>query len=77
MVGISTGDGQTSESSLKNTMDDLIRELESTEEGSRSDSAIIKLKVENRDPLFVANVGDYHSGLAKTDSARWFQVGKN
>ncbi|KAG8484203.1 hypothetical protein CXB51_022736 [Gossypium anomalum] len=77
MVGISTGDGQMSESSLNNTMDDLIRELESTEEGSRSDSEINKLKVENRDPLFVANVGDYHSGLAKTDSARWFQVGKN
>ncbi|TYI11498.1 hypothetical protein ES332_A09G211400v1 [Gossypium tomentosum] len=60
MVGISTGDGQMSESSLNNTMDDLIRELESTEEGSRSDSEINKLKVENRDPLFVANVGDYH-----------------
>ncbi|KAB2066924.1 hypothetical protein ES319_A09G192100v1 [Gossypium barbadense] len=60
MVGISTGDGQMSESSLNNTMDDLIRELESTDEGSRSDSEINKLKVENRDPLFVANVGDYH-----------------
>ncbi|XWS50439.1 hypothetical protein CRYUN_Cryun12cG0087800 [Craigia yunnanensis] len=70
MVGISTGDGQMSKFSLKKTMEDLTRELERTDQGKSTGSDINELKVEDRDPLFVANVGDYYSGLAKTGSAR-------
>ncbi|XVF50895.1 hypothetical protein PTKIN_Ptkin04bG0140000 [Pterospermum kingtungense] len=77
MVGISTGDGQVSKSSLKKTMEDLTRELERTDEGNSTGSDINELKVEDRDPLFVANVGDYYSGLAKTGSARWIRGGNN
>ncbi|KAK6262393.1 hypothetical protein QUC31_008209 [Theobroma cacao] len=77
MVGISAGDGQMSKSSLKKTMEDLTRELERTDQGNATDSDSDDLKVEERDPLFVANVGDYYSGLAKTGSARWVRGGNN
>ncbi|XVF09955.1 hypothetical protein REPUB_Repub07fG0142000 [Reevesia pubescens] len=77
MVGISTGDGQMSKSSLKKTMEDLTRELERTDQGNTTASDINEIKVEDRDPLFVANVGDYYSGLAKTGSARWIRGGNN
>ncbi|KAB2005114.1 hypothetical protein ES319_D11G247400v1 [Gossypium barbadense] len=77
MVGISTGDGQMSKSSLKKTMEDLTRELENTDQGNSTGSDVNELRVEDRDPLFVANVGDYYSGLAKTGSARWIRGGNN
>ncbi|XP_022723982.1 uncharacterized protein LOC111280775 [Durio zibethinus] len=77
MVGISTGDGQMSKSSLKKTMEDLTRELERTDQENGTGSDINELKIEDRDPLFVANVGDYYSGLAKTSSARWIRGGNN
>ncbi|KAL4363159.1 hypothetical protein GQ457_04G013290 [Hibiscus cannabinus] len=82
MVGISTGDGQMSKSSLKKTMEDLTRELEKTDEGNGSSNDVNELEVEDRDPLFVANVGDYYPGLAKTGSAktgsaRWIRGGNN
>ena len=77
MVGITTGDGQMSKSSLKKTMEDLTRELERTDQGNSTGSDTNELKVEDRDPLFVANVGDYYSGLAKTGSARWIRGGNN
>ncbi|TYJ10955.1 hypothetical protein E1A91_A11G243100v1 [Gossypium mustelinum] len=77
MVGISTGDGQMSKSSLKKTMEDLTRELENTDQGNSTGSVVNELRVEDRDPLFVANVGDYYSGLAKTGSARWIRGGNN
>ncbi|KAJ6332357.1 hypothetical protein OIU76_010691 [Salix suchowensis] len=64
MVGVSTGGaGQLSKSSLKKTMEDLTKELEQTDEAN--DSAISnsssEFKINDRDPLFVANVGDYYS----------------
>ncbi|OMO86970.1 Tic22-like protein [Corchorus capsularis] len=77
MVGISTGDGQVSRSSLKKSMEDLTKELEKTEQGNTTGGDNNELKVEDRDPLFVANVGDYYSGLAKTGSARWVRGGNN
>lgn len=77
MVGISTGEaGQMSKANLKKTMEDLTKELErndhgngSNPDGSTSDDD--ESKVEERDPLFVANVGDYYSGLSKSGSTRW------
>ncbi|KXG31523.1 uncharacterized protein LOC8079474 isoform X2 [Sorghum bicolor] len=61
MVGISMGDGaQMSKANLKKTMEDLTKELEQTsEENMFSD---------DKDPLFVANVGDY-SRITKISSA--------
>ncbi|KAJ6363741.1 hypothetical protein OIU78_003830 [Salix suchowensis] len=57
------GAGQLSKSSLKKTMEDLTKELEQTDEAN--DSAISnsssEFKINDRDPLFVANVGDYYS----------------
>uniref|UniRef100_A0A2N9FDN7 Tic22-like family protein n=2 Tax=Fagus sylvatica TaxID=28930 RepID=A0A2N9FDN7_FAGSY len=76
MVGISTGEaGQMSKASIKKTMEDLTKELEQTDQGSAIGSSN-EFKNEDRDPLFVANVGDYYSGLAKTGSARWIR-GRN
>ena len=76
MVGISTGEaGQMSKASIKKTMEDLTKELEQTDQGSAIGSTN-EFKNEDRDPLFVANVGDYYSGLAKTGSARWIR-GRN
>ncbi|XP_077227805.1 tic22-like family protein [Tasmannia lanceolata] len=62
MVGISTTEagGQMSRASLKKTMENLTRELEQTSESSQPN--------EDKDPLFVANVGDY-SGITKTSTA--------
>ncbi|KAF5743496.1 hypothetical protein HS088_TW08G00080 [Tripterygium wilfordii] len=82
MVGISTGEvGQMSKASLKKTMEDLTRELEQTEQGSSSDeSSGNEYKIEDRDPLFVANVGDYYSRMgrmAKAGSARWVGQGND
>ncbi|XP_010546037.1 PREDICTED: uncharacterized protein LOC104818243 [Tarenaya hassleriana] len=75
MVGISTGEaGQVSKASLKKTMENLTRDLEQTEQGNddlKSD------ETEERDPLFVANVGDYYSGLGKAGSGRWTRRGSN
>ncbi|XP_044504487.1 uncharacterized protein LOC123224826 [Mangifera indica] len=76
MVGISTGEaGQMSKSSLKKTMDNLTRELEQTDQGNATTGSSNELKMEDRDPLFVANVGDYYSSLAKTRSAARFVRG--
>ena len=77
MVGISTGEaGQMTKASLKKTMEDLTKELEQTEQGNATGSNINEIKIEDRDPLFVANVGDYYSGMAKTGSPRWVR-GRN
>ncbi|TVU22960.1 hypothetical protein EJB05_32683, partial [Eragrostis curvula] len=52
MVGISMGEGgQMSKASFKKTMDDLTKELEQSGEKATFS--------EEKDPLFVANVGDY------------------
>ncbi|XP_010261383.1 PREDICTED: uncharacterized protein LOC104600228 isoform X2 [Nelumbo nucifera] len=77
MVGISTGEGgQMSRASLKKTMEDLTRELEQTNQRSNSTSSTEHCN-EDRDPLFVANVGDYYSSMAKTGSARWVRAGNS
>ncbi|KAJ6752618.1 hypothetical protein OIU74_027441 [Salix koriyanagi] len=73
MVGVSTGDaGQLSKSSLKKTMEDLTKELEQTDEANDSfiSNSSSEFKINDRDPLFVANVGDYYSGMAKTGTSR-------
>ncbi|XP_043813569.1 uncharacterized protein LOC110617603 isoform X2 [Manihot esculenta] len=78
MVGISTGEaGQMSKASLKKTMEDLTRELEQTdrENATGSSSNSNELENEYRDPLFVANVGDYYSGMSRTNSSRWVRGG--
>lgn len=72
MVGISTGEaGPMSKASLKKTMEDLTKELEQTEQGNFTYGSSNEFKINDRDPLFVANVGDYYSGMTKTGSARW------
>ncbi|KAM5557458.1 hypothetical protein ABKV19_024706 [Rosa sericea] len=68
MVGISsTGEaGTMSRESVRKTMDDLTRELEQTDpEKASGIEASDDFRFEDRDPLFVANVGDYYSGKAK------------
>ncbi|TXG71026.1 hypothetical protein EZV62_005961 [Acer yangbiense] len=79
MVGISTGDvGQMSKASLKKTMENLTKELEQSDQANAMNSSSSdELKIEDRDPLFVANVGDYYSGQAKSGSARWIRGGSN
>lgn len=70
MVGISTGEpGQMNKAAMKKTMDDLTRELEESDQGSVSSNN--EYKSDDRDPLFVANVGDYYSGMSKAGSAKW------
>ncbi|CAE6255273.1 unnamed protein product [Arabidopsis arenosa] len=72
MVGISTGEAaQMSKANLKKTMEDLTEDLEQSDEGNDHGSKRYDpRKIEERDPLFVANVGDYYSGMAKAGSAR-------
>ncbi|KAJ6810181.1 uncharacterized protein M6B38_158175 [Iris pallida] len=55
MVGVSSGEaGQMSRASLKKTMEDLTKELEQASQKPTKCN-------EEKDPLFVANVGDYSS----------------
>ncbi|KAL2334804.1 hypothetical protein Fmac_016017 [Flemingia macrophylla] len=78
MVGLSTAEaGQMSKANLKKTMDDLTRELEKTEIDNMTGGGRKELNVEDRDPLFVANVGDYYSGLGRPGSGRWIRGGSN
>lgn len=81
MVGISTGQaGQMSKATLKKTMEDLTRELEQSDQGNTAaaNSSSNAFGSDDRDPLFVANVGEYYSGVAaKTGSARWVRGEKN
>ncbi|GKU89241.1 hypothetical protein SLEP1_g3406 [Rubroshorea leprosula] len=77
MVGISTTEGQMSKSTVKKTMDNLTKALEKTEQGNVADVDKNEIKVEDRDPLFVANVGDYYASFSKTGSARWVRGGNN
>jgi hypothetical protein len=60
MVGISMSEGgQMSKANLKKTMEDLTKELEQTSEKNTFG--------DDKDPLFVANVGDY-SRITKISS---------
>lgn len=75
MVGIATTEpGQMSKATVEKTMEDLSKELEQEgpeAEGSAGKSSSDKCYHEDRDPLFVANVGDYYSNMGKTSSSRW------
>lgn len=78
MVGFSTEEaGQMSKASLKKTMDDLTKELEKTEGDNQTVGGSNDCKLEDRDPLFVANVGDYYSSVGRTGSPRWIRGGSN
>ncbi|KEH26364.1 hypothetical protein MtrunA17_Chr6g0470111 [Medicago truncatula] len=78
MVGLSTEEaGQMSKASLKKTMDDLTKELEKTEADNVTVGGSNEYKLEDRDPLFVANVGDYYSSVGRTGSPRWIRGGSN
>jgi hypothetical protein len=78
MVGLSTEEaGQMSKASLKKTMDDLTKELEKTELDNISGGGSNESKLEDRDPLFVANVGDYYSSVGRTGTPRWIRGGSN
>lgn len=54
MVGISVGEGSTkmSKANIKKTVDNLTKELEQSNHQ-------LEKSTEEKDPLFVANVGDY------------------
>ncbi|KAM0039053.1 hypothetical protein Hdeb2414_s0012g00377601 [Helianthus debilis subsp. tardiflorus] len=72
MVGVATTEaGPMSKATLKKTMDDLTNELESMDQGNMASGFMEDKYDDERDPLFVANVGDYYSGLSKASSARW------
>lgn len=72
MVGVSTGETKKiSNGALKKKMEDLTRELEQADQGSTTAGNSSERKCDERDPLFVANVGDLHSGVSKSRSARW------
>ncbi|XP_074281735.1 uncharacterized protein LOC141606485 [Silene latifolia] len=75
MVGIATTEpGQMSKATVKKTMEDLSKELEQEGRGSSSaKTSSEKYSPEDRDPLFVANVGDYNSNMGKTSSPRWLR----
>lgn len=74
MVGISTGEaGKMQKANIKKMMDDLTKELEKAEQVSSAGNE--SLTSDERDPLFVANVGDYYSGVSKTSSSRWVRGG--
>ncbi|KAM7273915.1 hypothetical protein ACFE04_028579 [Oxalis oulophora] len=79
MVGISSPEaGQLTKANVKKSMENFTRQLEEMDHGNdnkSSGSGNSEVKVEDRDPLFVANVGDYYSSLAKTGSARWVRGG--
>ncbi|KAK4384925.1 hypothetical protein Sango_2616500 [Sesamum angolense] len=60
-----------SKATLKKTMDDLTKELEKVDQVNQAGSTCNEHTVDERDPLFVANVGDYYSNVSKTGSARW------
>ncbi|KAL1552826.1 hypothetical protein AAHA92_13578 [Salvia divinorum] len=72
MVGVSTGEsGKMQKANLKKMMDDLTKELEKAEQVNQVGN---EATADERDPLFVANVGDYY-GVSKTKSARWVRGG--
>lgn len=76
MVGISTGEsGKMQKGNIKKMMDDLTKELEKAEQVNQAGSTGNESTSDERDPLFVANVGDYYAGVPKTGSARWVRRG--
>ncbi|KAL2550534.1 Tic22-like family protein [Forsythia ovata] len=72
MVGVSTGEAvQLSKAALKKTILNVTKELEQVEKENLADSSSDQFNFEDRDPLFVANIGDYYSGVSKPASPRW------
>jgi len=71
MVGIATTEpGPMSKATIKKTMEDLSKELEQEGPGGSASNSD-KCYHEDRDPLFVADVGDYYSNMGRTSSPRW------
>jgi len=81
MLGISTAEGgQVSKTALKKSMEELTRELERTEnmaDNTNNNNDNNEFTWQDRDPLFVANVGDSYTGMSKSGSARWVRGGAN
>ncbi|XP_015967341.1 uncharacterized protein LOC107491091 [Arachis duranensis] len=78
MIGLSTEEAsQMSKASLKKQMENLTKELEKSELDNVIGSGSSEGNVEDRDPLFVANVGDYYSGIARKGPGRWIRGGTN
>ncbi|KAH6835036.1 Tic22-like family protein [Perilla frutescens var. hirtella] len=76
MVGISTGEsGKMQKANIKKMMDDLTSELEKAEQVNHAGTTSNESTSDERDPLFVANVGDHYSGVSKTGSTRWVRGG--
>nr|GMC67127.1 Tic22-like family protein isoform 2 [Ipomoea batatas] len=60
MVGVSMGvPGQMNKSTLKKTMEDLTKELERNDQRNLAGNSNDTLICEERDPLFLANIGDH------------------
>nr|GMC58271.1 Tic22-like family protein isoform 2 [Ipomoea batatas] len=60
MVGVSMGvPGQMNKSTLKKTMEDLTKELERNDQRNLTGNSNDTLICEERDPLFLANIGDH------------------
>ncbi|KAI7754498.1 hypothetical protein M8C21_012823 [Ambrosia artemisiifolia] len=71
MVGVATSEaGPMNKATLKKTMDDLTKELENTDHGTTFNTFSEYKYEDERDPLFVANVGDYYSGFSKASSGK-------
>ncbi|CAO2821225.1 unnamed protein product [Amaranthus hypochondriacus] len=74
MVGIATTEpGQMNKATIKKTMEDLSKELEQEGHDNSASKSSGKHFHEDRDPLFVANVGDYYSNMGTTSSPRWLR----
>lgn len=74
MVGVATTEpGQMSKASIKKTMEDFSKELEQEGREKSASKTSGKCFNEDRDPLFVANVGDYYSNMGKSSSPRWLR----
>ncbi|KAL7146247.1 hypothetical protein ABFS83_06G027800 [Erythranthe nasuta] len=70
MVGVSTGEpGKMGKAALKKIMDDLTKELEKVEQVNQANSNSSEYMADERDPLFVANVGDSYSAVSKTGTS--------
>ncbi|KZV29548.1 hypothetical protein F511_00826 [Dorcoceras hygrometricum] len=80
MVGVSTGGepGKVNKATLRKTMDDLTKELERVEQEMNQSSSVSDEDIfDMRDPLFVANVGDYYPGPSRTGAVRWVRGGSD
>lgn len=77
MVGISAGEAGMNKANFMKSMEDLTKELEQAEQGNSVGFINSEFEVENRDPLFVANVGNSGSGLISKTPVRAVGRGKD